>query len=575
MGHRAAPTTLDIGRSARSLESRTCRRRSRRRRHDAPVAAGKKSLASSPLTSATAGPPSNRTVRPGAVLATVCGSLTAITVNISLLNVGLPTLSRDLHASNVGIEWIVDGYALVFAAFLLTAGSLGDRIGRRLVLMTGLAVFGGFSASAALVSSSAGLIAARAGMGLGAALVMPMTLSILTDIYPTEAGLRRAIGIWAATASAGAVIAPLLGGVLLSHFWWGSLFVVNVPLAIGLVIAAGVTVPNSAPRRHAPTDWPGVILSIAFPAGLVFALIEGPQYGWSSPLVVAGFAATAAGIGGFVLRELRATDPLIDVRCFRLPRFSIGCGVVALQYLLSFGQGFLVTQYLQLVLGYSALSAGVILMPAAVGVMVAAPWGARAFGRYGPRAMTTLSLGIAAVGALLLTAAGVHASLVLVIGQLLVSNLAIGLMSAGTTSMVMSAVPPERAGMASGTQSTTRQLGRAVGVAVVGTLLAARYSSALSTLLPGTAAAGRLHAAQRSLAAALSDTSLSGHAHEVLAELSRTAFVDGMHLATLVLAGVAAVAAISVAVLLREPAPAAAAGPAAGTMPVPAAADDA
>src|ERR1700722_16912941 len=171
-----------------------------------------------------------------------------------MLNVGLPTLARQLRVSNTGLQWIIDGYALVFAGFLLAAGSLGDRVGRRQVMMTGLAVFGVFSALAGASHSTGQLIGARCGMGLGAAFVMPMTLSILTDIYESEAGLRRAIGVWAATASAGAVVAPLLAGGLLSRFWWGSLFLVNVPIAATTLVAVAVTVPNSAPRRDVKID---------------------------------------------------------------------------------------------------------------------------------------------------------------------------------------------------------------------------------------------------------------------------------------------------------------------------------
>src|SRR5579864_2735348 len=198
-----------------------------------------------------------RSHRPELVLASMCVGLTVITINISLLNVGLPTLARQLGASNTGLEWIVDGYARVFAGFLLVAGSFGDRFGRRKMMMVGLAVFGICSLAAAAAQSTGQLIAARCGMGFGAAFVMPMTLSILTDVYPTEAGLRRAIGVWAATASAGSVAAPVLSGVLLSNFWWGSLFLVNVPTSAATLVAVGLTVPDSAPRQDMTVDWLG------------------------------------------------------------------------------------------------------------------------------------------------------------------------------------------------------------------------------------------------------------------------------------------------------------------------------
>jgi EmrB/QacA subfamily drug resistance transporter len=487
----------------------------------------------------------------GVVLATLCVSLTAITINLSMLNVGLPTLARQLRASNVGLEWIIDGYALVFAGFLLAAGSLGDRVGRRQVLMMGLGVFGVFSGVAAAAHSTAELITARCGMGLGAAFVMPMTLSILTDIYDTESGLRRAIGVWAATASAGAVVAPLLAGALLTQFWWGSLFLVNVPIAATMLVAVGLTVPDSAPRSDVRIDSLGVGLSILFPAGLVFSLIEGPDLGWSDPLVLGGLLGTAAALGLFCVWELRAAQPLIDVRGFRVPRFSVGCGVVAMQYFFSFGTSFIVTQYLQLVLGFSALAAGVALMPSAAVLMVAAPYGARAFGRYGARTVTTVSLLIAACGAATMNFAEVGSSVVPILGSLILVSLAVGLMAAGTTSMVMSALPPEQAGMASGTQSTTRQLGGALGVAVLGSILASHYTSSLSRSLPGTVAAPYLSTAKRSLASALQAAPSGGPARRVLTQLSRAAFVDGLHVVGSATAGAAAACALIVFVVLR------------------------
>jgi EmrB/QacA subfamily drug resistance transporter len=480
---------------------------------------------------------------PGVVLAAVCVSLTAITMNLSLLNVGIPTLSRELGASNTGLQWIVDGYSLVFAGFLLAAGSLGDRLGRRDVMAAGLVIFGVFSALAALSKTTDQLIAARSGMGLGAAFVMPMTLSILTDIYPTEAGLRRAMGIWAATASAGAVIAPLIAGVLLKTFWWGSLFLVNVPIALSVAVVVMLTVPNSAPRRDTRLDWAGVVLSILLSASLVFALIEGPERGWGDPLVLGSLLGSVASTLLFCVWELRCPHPLIDIRCFRLPRFSVGCVVVGLQYFFSFGVSFVVTQYLQLVLGLSALAAGTALVPAAAAVMIAAPIGARAFGRFGARSMIAVSLLILALGTGLMTLADVNSSVVPMLVSLILVNMAIGLMAPGTTSMVMSAVPPDKAGMASGTQSTTRQLGGALGVAALGSLLASRYSANLVRMLTGTAAARYLPEATKSLAAALQAAPPGTPSHALVTTASKQAFVEAIHVVALTITVSAAVCA--------------------------------
>jgi EmrB/QacA subfamily drug resistance transporter len=467
---------------------------------------------------------------PAVVLATVCVSLTVVTVNISFLNVGLPTLSRALKASNTGLEWIVDGYALVFAGFLLAAGSLGDRIGRKQTLIVGLGVFAGSSALAAFAHSSGELIAARCVMGAGAACVMPMTLSILTNIYTSVDGLRRAIGVWAAVASAAAVVAPLTAGLLLAHFWWGSLFVANVPFALAALIAVGLVVPSAPAETQVAIDWIGVLLSVLFSAGLVASLIEGPDQGWTSPLVLGGIGASAVILAVFVFWELRVAHPLIDVRFFRRPQFAVGCLVVAMQYFFSFGISFAVTQYLQLVLDYSALKAGIALMPSAALVMCVAPLGARAFERWGPRTVITAALLVMTLSSIGLVVVGTHSSYWPIFEALMASSGGIGLLAAGTTSMVMSAVPAEKSGMASGTQSATRQLGGALGVAIVGSLLAAKYASSLAHGLAGTAGARYSATAVRSLAGALNLAHASVATQALVSRLARGAFVDGTHL---------------------------------------------
>jgi EmrB/QacA subfamily drug resistance transporter len=473
---------------------------------------------------------------PGVVLATVCVSLTVVTVNISFLNVGLPTLSKQLKASNTGLEWIVDGYALVFAGFLLAAGSLGDRIGRKQTLLVGLGVFGASSALAAIAHSTGELIAARCVMGAGAACVMPMTLSILTNIYTSVDGLRRAIGVWAAVASAAAVVAPLTAGLLLAHFWWGSLFVANVPFALAALVAVAVVVPSSPTEGRVSIDWIGVIGSVLFSAGLVASLIEGPDEGWSSAFVLGGVVGSAAILALFVLWELRIEHPLIDVRFFRRPQFSVGCLVVAMQYFFSFGISFAVTQYLQLVLNYSALKAGVALMPSAALLMFIAPLGARAFERWGARPVIPVALLIMTMSSVGLVIVGVHSSYWPIFAALMASSGGVGLLAAGTTSMVMSALPAEQSGMASGTQSATRQLGGALGVAVVGSLLAGKYASSLAHSLVHTGGARYSATAVRSLASALTLSKASGSVQALVTRLARVAFVDGIHLIGIVIA---------------------------------------
>jgi len=483
-------------------------------------------------------------VRPGVVLAIACLSLSVVTINISFLNIGLPAISRELHASNTALEWIVDGYALVFAGLLLAAGSLGDRVGPKQTLIVGLSIFVVASAAAAMSTSPAELIATRCLMGAGAAGVTPMTLSLLTHVYTKPTEMRRAIGVWAATASAAAVVAPVGAGILLSHFWWGSLFWVNVPLAGSVLVAALVFTPKFEVQQGIRFDTIGALLSIGFSAGLVASLIEGPSRGWADPWVVGGFALSAALFGAFVAWERSRESPLIDLSLFKIPQFAIGVTIVATTYFFSFASGFISTQYLQLVAGDTALRAGVALIPSALCLTLAAPIGVRGFSRLGPRFMITFSISIltlSAVGLSLLSADGSYAPLLF---SLLCMGLGIGLVAAGTTTMVMSAVMPEKAGMASGAQNATRQFGGAIGVAVAGSLVAGTYAASLTHRLAGTPAAPYAPAAKQSLASALSLDGAPVAVQRFVAEAARQAFVSGVHLAAtaLVVLGLAVAA---------------------------------
>ena len=473
-------------------------------------------------------------------------------MNISLLNVGLPTLARELDASNTGLEWIVDGYALVFAGFLLAAGSLGDRLGEAWSWHRDCSSSACAPAWRQGSSTVAELIAARCGMGLGAAFVMPMTLSILTDIYPHEAGLRRGDRDLGRHRVGGrrrgsAARRGAAGSVLVGLACFSSTF----PLPWVRPWQWPSPSRTRAPRRDLRVDWVGAALSVLFSAGLVFALIEGPDLGWGDPVVVGSIVGAAVATVLFCVWELRCGEPLVDIRCFRIPAFSVGCGVVAMQYFLSFGIGFVVTQYLQLVLGLSALEAGFTLVPAAVVVMVVAPLGARAFGRFGARSVIVTAFVIATVGAAALSMSAVDSTVAPILVTLILTNLAIGLMAPGTTSMVMSAVPADQAGMASGTQSTTRQLGGALGVAAIGSLLAARYTANLSQAVAGTPAHRYLPVAKQSLAAALQAVPGGGPIQQFLSGVARQAFVDGLHVVGWTIAATAAASAVVVFLVLR------------------------
>ncbi len=488
--------------------------------------------------------------RPVVVLVTVSAAMGATVVNLSIMNVALPTLGRQLSASNAQLEWIVASYSLTFAGFLLAAGSLADRVGRKLVLMSGLGIFALCSAMAAATNTSTELIAARAGMGFGAAMIMPTTLSIITSVYPTEAGLRSAIAVWAATATAGAVVAPLVAGSLLRVFWWGSLFLMNVVLAVVVLVATAVFVPESKPRRGGSVDWPGIVLSVAFSALLVFALIEGPSLGWTDPILVTSLLGSIVVLVGFCLVELHSKDPLLDVRLFRNRSFAIASWIVGMQYLLSTGIGYLSTQYLQLVRGLSPLTAGLCTVPAAAVVVVVSPIGAKAFGRFGARAITTAGMTLATIALLAINLTQTDSSVFFIVGPVVLLSGGIALMTPGTTSLGLNAVPRDRAGMASGTQSASRQLGGALGVAVLGSVLAARYTAVVSTGTSVPLLRDHIPAAKRSLAAAL-DVHVTASAAHQLIHLAQAAFVDGLHAAATVAAGVALVTAAASFWILR------------------------
>ena len=345
-----------------------------------------------------------------AILAVLCLSLLIVVIDNTILNTALPTLARVLKASTTDLQWITDAYTLTFAALLIMAGALGDRFGRRRALLIGLVVFAAGSAWAALSGDSSTLIAARAVMGVGAAFVMPATLSILTAVFPVKER-AGAIGAWSAIAGVGIVVGPTLGGLLLAHFYWGSVFWVNVPL-VGVALTAVIAVVPDLPGRretaaagNASTrlDTLGAILSAAAMLAIIDAVIEGPNRGWTSAWTLAELGLGAILIAAFVYRELHVPNPLIDVRVFRHRAFSAASSAIGLTFLALFGSLFALTQYLQLVHGYTPLSAGVRALPFAVAVMATAPLSSRLVARLGIRVIIPAGLTAMGGGLLLLT----------------------------------------------------------------------------------------------------------------------------------------------------------------------------
>ena len=481
------------------------------------------------------------------ILLVLCLSLIMVIVGNTTLNVALPTMSTDLNASNSQLQWMVDAYALVFAGLLLTAGALGDRFGRKGALLSGLAVFGaGTIAGATLADSATDVIICRAIMGVGAALVMPATLSILTNVFPPhERG--RAIGTWAGVAAAGAAFGPIISGWLLERFWWGAVFLVNVPVVATAVVMGVLLVPTSRDPRQPRLDLVGAGLSIVALSALLYGIIEAPMKGWLSTDTLAFFAVAAVFIAAFVTWELRAKEPMLDLRFFKIGSFSGGSLAITLSFFALFGLFFLITQYLQLVLGYSAFQAGVRLLPMAVTIMITAPTSARLAERFGTRNVVTTGLSIIAFGLFLISRFEVDTGYPQLILSMMVTAVGMGLTSAPSTASIMSALPLGKAGVGSAVNDTTRELGGALGIAVLGSLVASHYQTTLAPAVDALPSFGKT-VAFSGLGRALALASETGNS--ALADAAKASFVDAMNQATVIGAAAAVVAAVGVFLLL-------------------------
>jgi EmrB/QacA subfamily drug resistance transporter len=415
-------------------------------------------------------------------LLVLCLCITVIGVDNTILNVALPSIVRDLGASGSELQWIVDAYTIVFACLLLTAGSLGDRYGRKRALSIGLAWFGVCSLLASQATSPTQLILARGLMGVGGAFIFPTTLSILTNTFTVPAERARAIGIWAGVSGIGIAVGPLAGGLLVEHFGWASVFFVNVPLCSAAFLLVRAIVPEIHSAHESPLDPLGAVLSILALVPLLFAIIEAPDRGWTDQLVLTAFATSVVFIAAFAWWERRIDDPMLDVRFFKNPRFSAASATITITFFALFASTFLLTQYFQFILGYSALKAGVMISPVAVGLMLGAPLAPRWVERWGTKRV--VMGGLLIVGACLACygsdtlmssfGAGLFIRLLWGIGM--------GTTSAPVTESIMGSLPPHRAGVGSAVNDTTRQMGGALGVAVLGSIFASRYHSAIGTL---------------------------------------------------------------------------------------------
>jgi DHA2 family multidrug resistance protein-like MFS transporter len=412
------------------------------------------------------------------ILPVLCLSVFLVVVDNTIVNVALPTLNRHLGASITSLQWIVDAYSLAFAGLLLAGGGIGDRLGRKGTMQIGLLFFGVFSAAAAAAHSTGALITTRALMGVAAAFIFPASLAILTSVFPDPPERQKALGIWGATSGIAVAFGPVVGGALLEHFWYGSIFLVNLPVVVVTVLAGQLLIPRLARVRRHRFDVRGVVLSTAGVTALVLAIIEGPQWGWTAAGTLACFAAAAVLLSVFAVAELRTAGPLLDVRVFLIRRFSGGALSISVAFFCLFGFIFLITQYFQFVKGYSTLSAGVHTLPFAVVAAVCTPLAAVLALRIGSRVV--VSAGLLLMGGGLVVSAFNSQSDTAYWGPIVVSMvlLALGLSSitAPTAEAVMGSVADDQRGAAAGVNNTTRELGGTLGVAVFGSIFASSYA---------------------------------------------------------------------------------------------------
>ncbi|HSS10779.1 MAG TPA: MFS transporter [Acidimicrobiales bacterium] len=415
-------------------------------------------------------------------LGVLCLSLLIISVDNTILNVALPSIVRELGARGSQLQWIVDAYTIVFAGLLLTAGSLGDRLGRKGALTAGLVAFGAFSAFASQATSPTMLIVARGLMGIGGAFIFPTTLSILTNTFSGRER-AKAIGIWAGVSGLGIVIGPLGGGLLLEHFAWGSVFLVNVPICAAAVVLGFFLVPTSRDPSEGPLDPLGALLSIVALGGLLFAIIEAPNTGWGAPGVIVSLILGLIFLALFLAWETHTTHPMLDVRFFANPRFSAASATITLTFFALFGSTFLLTQFFQFVSSYSPLKAGLLTAPVAIGIMGVAPQAPKLVDRFGTKKVVASGLLIVAGVLCLYSSATLMSSVVF--GGLVrgLFGVGMGLTTAPATESIMGSLPRSKAGVGSAVNDTTRQTGGALGVAVLGSIFAFRYHSVIGSAL--------------------------------------------------------------------------------------------
>ena len=486
-------------------------------------------------------------------LGVLCLSLLLVVVDNTIVNVALPTLNRDLGADTTDLQWIVDAYTLVFAALLLTMGHLGDRFGRRRALQVGLVLFALTSGLAALSTTSGQLIGARALMGIGAALIFPATLAILVNVFTDAKERAAAIGIWTGMVGVAVAIGPVVGGFLLEHFAWGSIFVVNIPVVVIALVLGAVLLPESRDPKVGSMDYIGLVLSAGGVGLIVWAIIEAPQRGWLSTGIAAALVGGAALLMVFVVVERRLLHPMLDVRLFKNARFSAASLSITTAFFALFGFIFLITQFLQFVQGYSPLQAGLRTLPFAVATGVMSPLGIVLMHRFGSKVIVTLGLVVMAAGFVIAATISVDSPYVGVVVLSMVTIAAgLGLATSPATESIMGALPPEQAGAGAAVNDTTRELGGTLGVAVVGSVFLSVYASKITDSYRSLGLPNQFEPiVAESLGGGLQVAArLPASQGEQLTTIVQSAFVDGLSRGSVVAAGVVAVGAVAAAIFV-------------------------
>ncbi len=473
----------------------------------------------------------------------MCACLMLVSIGNSSLNLALPTIARELELTSLQLTWMVDIYALIFASLLFVTSAVGDRYGRKHILQTGLAVFTVATMYAGFVANSGiEVIAARAVMGIGAAMVMPTTLSIIENVFPKEER-ARAIAIWSGVAGGGIALGSIVTGFLIEHFSWHSVFLFSAVIgAVGFAVSQIMT-PNSRDELQTPVDWLSGILSVAGLSGLVYGIIEAPSHGLSDHIVLVSFAVGILGLITFVWRQMRLKHPMLDMRLFKVPAFSISALSITLVFFALMGIFFSISQLFQLIIGYGAMESSFRTLPIMLLMMLTAPFVPNIVKKFGTRWTVTTGLVLVAISFVVMSQWPTIPSYLHVIGSMLVMMTGMALTMTPATNMLMSAIPRNRAGMGSAMNDTTRELGGALGIAVLGAVLSSGYTDKISSavsLLPRPAQ----EIAENSLAGALSVAEGLGSAGSGLADAAKAAWMSGLSQAMLIAAAIVAVSAV-------------------------------